>query len=69
LKAGSNGRQWIQLTKCLIAVLFAAWLLYPYPYTWDGLETIHPALGYGRLIPVVWYIDLMYKTKYSNSNA
>jgi hypothetical protein len=61
--------QWLQFAKCLIAVLFAAWLLYPYPYTWEGLEAIHPALGYGRFIPVAWYMYLMYKARYSNAKA
>lgn len=56
-----------KFAECLVVLMIAAWLLYPYPYTWKEITAINPVLGYGQLIPVFWYGYLMYRARRPSS--
>lgn len=56
-------------SECLVALLIAAWLLYPYPYTWKEISAINPVFGYGQLIPCFWYAYLHYQMRRSPAST
>lgn len=54
----SHWRTAWKVIECVGAMLFIAWLLYPYPYTWDQLGEKYPGTQYGVFIPVMIYLWL-----------
>jgi hypothetical protein len=69
LKAMLTAKGLLNGAKCLIGVLFAAWLLYPLPYTWHELGKMYPGLEFGQLLAVFWYGYLRYQTWRQNAGA
>lgn len=54
-----------KVIECLGVVMVMAWLLYPYPYTWDQLGQQYPGAEHGVFIPFVIFLwlNLGYEAK------
>lgn len=58
-----------KFVECLGALAIIAWLIYPYPYTWDELGKIVPGAEYGVFIPSLIYIWLSLRQRYRSGAA